>query len=134
MAVKRNAAVLSSIALVVVAVTLPNTELSRLRSHYRWIGRPMNWIESVWPAINFVHVVLFALVGTTLRFAFPSVRLGRLIATMVILASVSELVQYGVPGRTPRLSDVGLDVVGALIGIAVATLMLWISRRVRLRT
>lgn len=116
----RAVALALSIALIVVAVLLPNTELRQLRLDYRWFDLLMGWTEMV-QRVNVVHLVIFALLGATARLALPTVSLGRLLPVVALFAAASEWVQFWVPGRTPRLVDMAQDILGALIGVLLVS-------------
>ena len=107
------------VVLIVVALVLPNTTLAWLRSEYRWLGQPLNWIEHLWPAIDLVHVLLFAMLGMVARLALHHARVTTLVLGLVVFAALSELIQFWVPGRTVRLSDFAQDVLGGLLGLAL---------------
>ena len=110
---------LSALLLVVVATTLPNTSLAWLRAEYRWFGQPLNWIESHFAVVGLIHIMLFALLGGAASVALRHWPISLLLSLLVALAALSELVQFWIPGRTPRISDFTADVVGAVVGVAV---------------
>ena len=115
----RVVALLLCAALIVLAVALPNTDLAWLRADYRWLGQPLNWIEGLWPTVSVVHILLFALLGITAGLALPGWSLGRLLLMQVAFVTATELLQFWAPGRTPRLSDVAVDMLGAALGLMV---------------
>lgn len=49
--------------------------------------------------------------------------------TAAAVASVDETIQLSVPGRTGQFSDVLLDTAGAVTGVAVVLLILWLWGR-----
>ncbi|MDQ6981426.1 MAG: hypothetical protein Q9M08_00255 [Mariprofundus sp.] len=57
------------------------------------IGQTLNWIDSFWPSADVMHVLLFALLGLTVRIAFPALPLRILIAGLALFAGASEVVQ-----------------------------------------
>ena len=105
---------------VVVAVLLPSSALSSLRSDYPWFSRSISWVENLWPAVDMIHVVLFAVVGLFGRLVFPRQPLRVLVLWLLVFAAGSELVQFVVPGREPRWSDLVMDFVGGLGGLLLA--------------
>jgi len=115
--------------IVLLVVALPNTSLAWLRSEIRWLGRAVNWVEHLWPNWNTVHIVLFAALGILARLAAPGAPLGRLMAGLVLFAAASELLQFGAPGRTPRLADFAQDVLGAALGVALVMGVVFVWRR-----
>jgi hypothetical protein len=114
------------LALVVWLLLVPNTFLRFLRLQYRWIGVPMNWIEAHSTSINLPHVIAFLALGFAGRLGMPE-RTRTVLAAAVAVAIASEIAQFWVPGRTPRVSDVGLDVAGALAGIVCAGMLVWLA-------
>ena len=117
MRLARVIALLLCAALIVVAVVLPNTALAWMRSDYRWLGQPLNWIEGLWPAVDLLHVLLFALLGIAARLVLPAWSLGQLMLCLAAFAAASELLQFWAPGRTPSLSDFAQDTLGAALGV-----------------
>lgn len=116
----RALALLLSVALIVVAVLLPNTALRQLRLDHHWFNWLMGWAEMV-QRVNVVHLVIFGLLGATARLALPKVSLARLLPVVALFAAASEVVQFWVPGRTPRMVDMAQDVLGALIGVLLVS-------------
>lgn len=111
-------------AVVVIAVLLPSSALSSLRSDYPWFSRSISWVENLWPAVDMVHVVLFAVVGLFGRVVFPRQPLRMLVLWLLVFAAGSELVQFVVPGREPRWSDLAMDFVGGVLGLRIADLLM----------
>lgn len=54
-------------------------------------------------------------------------------AFAVVYAIGDEIHQLFVPGRTGKIMDVGIDAAGALCGIAVVLLILWIAGKLHAR-
>lgn len=107
----------AAVGVVAFAVLLPNTWLAELRVQWRWFSEAINRVEALWPAVDMVHVLMFAAVGVLVALAFPAVRVGRLLLAIAVLAGVSEFVQIWVPGRTASLGEAVLDVVSATAGV-----------------
>ena len=116
------------IVLVTLVVALPNTELASLRYDYRWFGQAVNWLEALPSPVGLVHVLLFLLLGAAARLAFPSAGAWRLLVALALGAALSELLQFWVPGRTPRFSDFGDDMLGVVVGVLVASAALRLFR------
>ena len=133
MALVRRIALFLSVAVIALALALPNTALAWLRSEYRWLARPLNWLDDHSGSIDLVHVAVFAVLGVIVRLTLPDAPVGKLMLAIVTIAGVSEVMQFWVPGRTPRTSDFVVDMFGAMLGVALATSLLWISSRVRNR-
>ena len=108
---------LFTLAWVTISMVLPSTSLAWLRSEFSLIGQPLNWIDSLWPSADVMHVLLFALLSLTSRLAFPTLPLRVLIVCLALFAGASEAIQLWVPGREPWMSDFVLDMVGVLAGV-----------------
>lgn len=116
-----------AVVVVAVAVSLPGTWLAELRRQWRWFSHMISRTEQLWPAVDMVHVVMFAGVGVLLALAFPAWRFRHLLVAISVLAAVSEFVQIWVPGRTASAGDVVLDLVAGLSGVLPVLLL----RRIR---
>ena len=82
-----------------------------------------------------LHVPAYAALGLLLAWAIRSIRY-RFIACMVtalIIAVTDELIQGMTPGRNASVRDVGIDVVGALIGTGIGIRLLRKARPARSR-
>ena len=110
----------AAVGVVAFAVLLPTTWLAELRVQWRWFSEAINRVEALWPAVDMVHVLMFAAVGVLVALAFPAVRVGRLLLAIAVLAGVSEFVQIWVPGRTASVGEAVLDVVAAIAGMLLA--------------
>lgn len=108
----------------------------------RW-WPPVLWMAFIlvmtsWPRLQVDHIVRFGdkvahfggyLVLSVLagRAALPSRRLSRtglaIVATVSVLALLDELHQAWIPGRYPDVQDWLADVVGAIGGILLASLL-----------
>jgi VanZ family protein len=108
-----------ALLVVAVAVLLPNSKLATLRSANPWFSNAISRTEELWPAVDMVHVVMFAAVGLLAALAFPTARFVRLLLVMFVLAAATEFVQIWVPGRTSSLFEVLLDVVAGAMGLLV---------------
>lgn len=71
-----------------------------------------------WDLSKISHLIGFMLMGVIL-FSEQGVSLGRCFAGLLLLAVATELMQFFVPERTPRLSDVIVDGFGSCLGFAV---------------
>lgn len=121
------------VVLNLLIVGLPNTTLALLRSEIGWLGRWVNWLEALWPGWDSVHLFMFGALGLVARLALCRVRLSRLLAALTSFAAATELLQFWAPGRTPRLSDFGQDLLGIAAGIALATTLMFTARIVSRR-
>lgn len=118
-----------ALAVVVLAVGLPNTTLAWLRADYPWLGQPLNRIEHLSDTVGLVHVLMFAALAFAASLAFPRTRPLLLAAVLIAFAVLTELAQGWVPGRTPRVTDVGEDVLGVMVGLALGGCVRWARGR-----
>lgn len=120
-----------AVLLPVVAVLVPPSTMSWLRSDYAWLGVPLLWLDwysTAW--LDLTHVALFAGITWCLACLWPRVAWWRFALLMLALGVITEIVQYGVPGRTPRISDLLDDLVGVGVGLLLAfPLRRWARRR-----
>src|SRR3954453_11595227 len=79
------------------------------------------------------HALAFVLVGLAFGLAYPK-RRGLTAGIAVILIGVLELLQLWMPGRHARLEDFIVDALAACAGIAVATGLDWMMRRLKTNT
>ena len=95
---------------IVVGALMPNSLRRELQSHL-WQGIP-------WSAIG--HFVLFALLAACPIYGRGPGRWERAALVAIVLAIGTEMMQGWIPGRYPRVRDVGLDMCGTLAGLLVA--------------
>lgn len=116
---KMTAVVLFFVLSVVLAsILLPNTAIAWMRDHWPWFNRPMLAIERIDSAVNLVHGLLFALLGAGARMAMPRWRLPHVALAFLLFGIATELLQFFIPGRHPRFSDVAVDLVAGVLGWA----------------
>lgn len=104
-------------AVIVLVAALPNTALAWLRSEIQWLGRSVNWVESLYPSWDTVHILLFASFGAMAQLVLPKVGPLKLLTGITMFSAATEAVQFWAPGRTARLSDFAQDVLGAVVGL-----------------
>ena len=81
------------------------------------------------------HASLFGILGvlTTLAMNVTEMRKKRLLILISIgiclfYAMSDEFHQIFIPGRSPQITDVGIDFCGAIVGIGLTTLLIWVIR------
>ena len=121
----------SGVASLIVAVLLPSDVLAWLRSdYYMWIGRPLNWLDNASTEhLDLTHVALFGGVSLLVACLLPHLRVWRIVLWLLLLAVATEVMQFWVPGREPKLSDVYDNLLGIFLGLAVAMPLGWLRRR-----
>jgi hypothetical protein len=116
-------AILAAIGVVVLAVVLSPDEVRWIRTEVPFANFGMGWLELRSQGINATHVALFFLAALVLALALPGASLPRVglvaMLAMAVIASLSEALQWLIPGRTPRLADVRDDLIGAVLGTLV---------------
>ena len=114
--------ILLSIAIVLLSITPVRSRPGDTVFH--WI------VENTAPPVQKIsHVVVYALLAMMVMWALENVgpRVGRAFLTLLLVVSLGaalEWYQLQVPGRFGSLADIGLNVVGAILGIAAAWLLL----------
>ena len=73
------------------------------------------------------HMLLFAVLGMLLYRATRHYQLTVLLA--LVYAGLDEWHQAFVPGRTPRLSDIGFDLAGVLFVLLIIRVGVWLWRQ-----
>lgn len=109
---------------MLASVLLPSADIGWMRHRWLWFTLPLDLIESTRSAVNLVHLILFLPLGAAAGLALPCWSAGRLMSALTILGIGTELAQFPVPGRHPRILDVLVDVVAGLAGWAIAHALL----------
>ena len=83
---------------------------------------PVRYRPRLWITHYGEHALAFILVGLAFALAYPRQRL--LVAViLIVLTGLLELVQLLMPGRHARLNDWLVDVLAALIGVALVAII-----------
>lgn len=120
----RWAACLLLVAACIFGMALTATEMAWLRQAVRPLSRGMSMLEHLDTPFDMDHVVFFTGIACTLRLLLPRIRWWWLALGVAILAAGTELMQFWVPGRTPKLLDVRDDLVGGAIGLLLGAAMM----------
>lgn len=120
----------TSMALVIVAVLLPSSALSWMRRDWTLFGELMNRLDGASGRFDMTHVALFAWAGFLFSSLWPRVGGWRWLGVLLALAVGSELVQFLVPGREPKIGDLHDDLVGIALGTVLALPLRFFLRRV----
>lgn len=108
---------------LLAAAGLPLEATSQNTYQSVWTFWPANWGLS-----KYAHLLGFALLGGILAGDRQS-RLSLRVSALLLLALVTEVVQFFVPMRTPRLSDLVIDAMGILGGMLIMWTVLWLANR-----
>jgi len=77
----------------------------------------LNFIIGLEPSIqNLLHIPAYAILSILLLQVLGK-RLLLVIVGTIVFGIVNELIQLAIPGRYPGLLDIGLNTIGALVGI-----------------
>ena len=121
-----NSGLLIAIVVLATAMLVPNTSLTWVRAHNRWISYGMGRVEVLWPGVDTVHMMAMASLGIIARLALPKIHAGWIILGVLLFSIVTELLQFYVPGRTSLVSDVRDNMIGLLVGLGFISLILWL--------
>ncbi len=105
------------------AVGLSMAPTATLSGESPWALWPEHWDLS-----KIAHLLGFALLGVLVSLD-RTLGVGKRVAALLLLALTSEILQFFVPLRTTRLSDLVVDALGIAIGMGLACLVLWSKRR-----
>jgi hypothetical protein len=125
-----------ALLLVTLAVGLSPDGVRWIRMEAPWVNAGLGWLELAMDGLNAVHVVLFFVVGLVMACAIlAGAGLSRVALVcsllLAVIAVASEALQLGIPGRTPRLTDIRDDLLGGLAGIALGLCVRAAWRRCR---
>lgn len=113
----------------VALVSLPSSVVAEVRNGIRWIGWPIDWFEINLPYVSVIHLLSFILIGVMAHFAIPGIRFRKLFWLLLGFATLTEALQFLVPGRNPSAADFIADVLGILIGMGIVLIGSRIARR-----
>ena len=109
----------ATLIMVAVSILMPAEWIGLLRHRWWWFTYPLDRIERAHSMVNLIHATLFLFLGIAVRLALPKWRLQQVALAVLLLGVGTELVQFIVPGRHPRFSDVVVDLVAGVLGWAV---------------
>ena len=121
-------AVAGLLAMTFMAMALTSAQMSDLRVAVQPLSRAMNWLEGMDLPFDMDHVAFFGALTCLARLLLPRVRWWWIALTVVLLAGTTELMQFAVPGRTPKLSDARDDLIGGGIGLLIGSVPLWLAK------
>ncbi len=119
----------SVIAMLVMAELSPEV-VAWMRANWQFFRLPMMHIENLelCTGLNIQHIVIFGWIGLLLRLAWPTPRWGWPWLLILSLGIFIELAQFLSPGRTPKVTDIRDDLLGAGLGWCAGGMVLGIAR------
>lgn len=124
-----RAGLVLAFALVLAAVAMPGEWRNVLQLQVTaWVHGWLDWLGWALPEAegrglsDYVHFLMFALLGAALAVARRDLAAWRLIGGLILLGAATEATQFLVPGREGGWLDVGLDAVGAMLGVLTVRL------------
>ena len=112
------------LVVVSISMVLPANTLHLLRSDSRWLDGAATLLLRLTLGVNLDHVVAFAALGVSARFAYPRAKARYCALLLVAVAAFTELVQVWSPGRDAEIYHVLLDGLAGIAGFALA----WAAR------
>lgn len=116
----RHVGILAFGAFAIVVMTLSSQSMSSLRAALPPLSLAMNWLAMLPVPVDLDHVAFFALLGFSARLLAPRAAGWRILVLLFALALLTEFLQFWSEGRTPKLQDARDDMVGAMLGFALA--------------
>ncbi|MCD9097668.1 VanZ family protein [Luteimonas fraxinea] len=112
-----------SIVVVATALVLPTPALVALAGRSRVTVLENIARSTPWELPALIHFFAFAWIALLVPLACQRCRRLRMASFLTALAVVAELIQGLAPGRTPRLTDIGVNLLGATTGFGLAVLI-----------
>lgn len=126
---------ITSLVSTFVIMALPLRALDWIRLEFPPLGLAMTWVEHHVRYLDMDHFSFFLLLALawgliTPIVRGPSVRAWWLALALPVVAILTELTQFLVPSRTPKVSDAFDDLLGAAVGWSIALVVIWLERRI----
>lgn len=118
------------VVMVFVAMMLTSHAMAVLRIDIPRLSEAMSWLEVLDLPFDMDHVAFFSILTIAAQMLLPRLRWWWILLAVTLLAASTELIQFWVPGRTPKLLDARDDLIGGAVGLLVGGALLWISRSV----
>lgn len=122
----RSLLVLGLLAVVFVAMMLTSHAMAVLRLSVPQLSEAMSWLETIDLPFDMDHVAFFTAITFAARMLLQRLRWWWIVLAVAALAASTEVIQYWVPGRTPKLLDARDDLVGGGIGLLTGDAALWL--------
>lgn len=112
---------------IFVAMMLTSHAMAVLRIDIPLLSESMSWLEVLNLPFDMDHVAFFAMMTIAARLLLPRLHWWWFMLAVGALAASTELIQFWIPGRTPKLLDARDDLVGGAAGLLIGALLLWLS-------
>ena len=109
------------LVVVSISMVMPLKTLHLLRSNSEWLDQAATLLVSLVPGLELDHVVAFAALGLSARFAFPRASALHCALLLFAVAAFTEVVQIWSPGRDPQVYHVLLDAIAGMGGFGLAS-------------
>ncbi|MCC5888484.1 MAG: VanZ family protein [Gammaproteobacteria bacterium] len=124
-----RAATLLMVAVLLLGMLLPASAIDVLREAV--MGLFGDWVEdapgpskAIW-----AHLMLFTATGLLVGRLRQHFGWGRVLGFLLVLAVMTEAMQFFSPGRHPSLMDVGANLLGISVGLALLATLMWLGAR-----
>lgn len=107
----------------------PSSVLGWLRTVVPGFATGWDWLDASLPCLNPLHVMVYAWVALLWRLLVPRGSAWRVPVVLVAIGATCEWLQFFVPTREPRLTDVLSDAIGVAIGWGLALVVNRVVRR-----
>lgn len=93
------------------------------------------WLFKIIPIRSLAHMALYAILAVPLYLHFRKQQFGKTITLAICYgyALLDEMHQLFVPGRSAQLTDTLLDLSGAILGLTIITITLWVTKALHKR-
>lgn len=108
--------VLLALSLVLAGVLMPG-DVRSLAEHWMLTSFALPAINEGFAWSDLAHISMFFLLALVLSLARPDLRPVWLLCDLLLLAACTEVLQLFVEGRQAGFEDMGLDLLGSLLGI-----------------
>ena len=108
---------LAAIAWLVFMTVLSHTPGPTSGAESRWLAKTTGMDEAVLRCA--AHVFLFAVLAILVLFAFPEIDVKLRIGMVAVWGSIDEATKVWIPGRHCSAMDIGLNLIGCVIGSLV---------------
>jgi hypothetical protein len=116
-------ALLFTALLLGLSLLLPHSALVHVAQRFTWVGRGDAWLLAVVPGWDLDHFAAFGALGLMAALAGVRASAGGAALWLLGIALLTEALQAWVPGRSPQLRDVLLDVAGGMAGYVVGSVL-----------